>query len=87
MKMNNLVLGIAVMTAGLVSVSSAADKYWVKLKEPNGYRIPKIMGASGDQALMTGYDYFDWYGITQHRTWFKPSYSSLADNSKVLLRR
>ena len=68
----------------LVCLATAqAKKYTVNLKPPNGYRIPKIMGASGDQALTTGYDYFDWYGITQHRTWFKPSYSSLADNSKV----
>ena len=41
------------------------------------------MGASGDLALKTGYDYFNWYGITEHRTWFKPSFSSLADNSDV----
>jgi len=41
------------------------------------------MGASGDLALKTGYDYFNWYGITEHRTWFKPSFSSLADHSGV----
>jgi|GEM_PF-5276528 len=41
------------------------------------------MGASGDLALTTGYDYFNWYGITEHRTWFKPSFSSLPNDDAV----
>ena len=69
--------------SGWPSSGSTAEKYSIVLKRPNGNRIPKILGASGDLALTTGYDYFKWYGITQHRTWFKPSFSSLADNSGV----
>lgn len=58
-------------------------EYSLTLQPPNGYRIPKIMGASGDQNLVTGYDYFNWYGITEHRTWFKPYFSTLADDSGI----
>ncbi|MDF7809072.1 hypothetical protein P4E94_16625, partial [Pontiellaceae bacterium B12219] len=64
---------------GLVGTVS----YSLVIEPPNEYRIPKIMGASGDQALLTGYDYFDWFGITEHRTWFKPSFSSLPDDSGI----
>jgi len=66
-----------------LALAQSAENYSIKIEPPNGHRIPKIMGASGDQALITGYDYFNWYGITEHRTWFKPSFSSLADNSQV----
>ncbi|MEP4078395.1 discoidin domain-containing protein [Haloferula sp.] len=57
--------------------------YSLVIEPPNGYRIPKVMGASGDLALDTGYDYFDWYGITEHRTWFKPTFSDDGDTSAI----
>lgn len=59
------------------------EDYSITLLPPNGYRIPKLLGASGDQVITTGFDYFDWYGITHHRTWFRPTFSELADNSSV----
>lgn len=82
-KTNALVLGVFAVMVGLASAQSASEEYSIVLERPNGYRIPKIMGATGDLALATGYDYFNWYGITEHRKWFKPSFSSLADNSRV----
>lgn len=57
--------------------------YSMALQEPNGINVPKIVGATGDLALLTGYDYFEWYGITEHRTWFKPSFSNLPNTSNV----
>ncbi|MDF7809596.1 hypothetical protein P4E94_19315, partial [Pontiellaceae bacterium B12219] len=57
--------------------------YSLVLSPPNGHRIPKVLGGSGDTAMLTGYDYFDWWGITEHRTWFKPTFSSLGDDSGV----
>ena len=80
---NYLIVAIVALMAGWTSSSITAQTYSIAIKRPNGDRIPKILGASGDLALTTGYDYFKWYGITQHRTWFKPSFSSLADNSGV----
>ncbi|MDF7798611.1 hypothetical protein P4C99_04005 [Pontiellaceae bacterium B1224] len=75
--------GIVVVMAGWASAGAALEEYSIVLGAPNGYRIPRIMGASGDPALTTGYDYFNWYGITEHRTWFKPSFSSLADDRGI----
>ena len=81
--MKHLVIGIVVVMVGWTASVATAQKYSIVVKRPDGNRIPKILGASGDLALTTGYDYFRWYGITQHRTWFKPSFSSLADNRGV----
>ena len=81
MKTIGWVAGIAAVL--VISAGSAPEEYSIVLEPPNGYRIQKIMGASGDLALKTGYDYFNWYGITEHRTWFKPSFSSLADDSSI----
>lgn len=67
--------------------SPSGLEYAMVLESPNGYRVPKILGASGDLAQLTGYDYFSWYGITEHRTWFKPSFSSLANDSGVTSAR
>ncbi|MDP4289884.1 MAG: DNRLRE domain-containing protein [Bacteroidota bacterium] len=57
------------------------DNYLVKLSAPSGYRIPKIIGASGqissNPSAFTNPDYFQWYGITHHRYWFKPTFSRL----------
>jgi len=78
-----LVVGVVAVMVGWTSSVATAQQYSIVLKRPNGDRIPKLLGASGDLALTTGYDYFKWYGITQHRTWFKPSFSSLPDNSGI----
>ncbi len=66
----------------LFSINSLfADNYTVELGTPNGFRVPAIIGASGEisgsQSAFTTLDYFQWYGITHHRFWFKPSYSNL----------
>ena len=63
--------------------SPSDQEYSITVQSPNGYRIPKILGASGDFALKTGYDYFDWFGITEHRTWFKPTFSDLTNDKNV----
>lgn len=65
------------------SVAVAGLEYSIVLERPSGDRIPKILGASGDLVMETGYDYFKWYGVTERRTWFKPSFSELADESRV----
>ena len=57
--------------------------YSIALQAPDGTNIPKIVGASGNTQMLTGYDYFNWFGITEHRSWFKPSFPSLPDNSSV----
>ena len=58
-----------------------ADTYAVRLGGPGADRVPKIIGASGqisgDPASFTTADYFQWYGITHHRYWFKPRFSQL----------
>jgi len=53
------------------------------MQSQNGCRIPKVIGASGGLIPLTGFDCFDWFGSTHHRTWFKPSISSLPDDSSV----
>ncbi|MBK1855224.1 LamG domain-containing protein [Verrucomicrobiaceae bacterium 5K15] len=62
---------------------ASAPPHSLVLKAPNGHRIPKIMGATADTAMLTGFDYLNWWGITEHRSWFKPSFSQLADNSSI----
>ena len=60
--------------------SARADTYTLVLQTTNGYRVPRIIGASGsiDSAKgFSGFDYFEWFGITHHRYWFKPSFSPL----------
>jgi len=49
--MKYLMVGIVVVMAGWASSVAIAQKYSIVLKRPNGERIPKIMGASGDLAL------------------------------------
>ncbi|MGJ8640520.1 MAG: CBM96 family carbohydrate-binding protein [Opitutaceae bacterium] len=84
MKTTNVwLLGISLLMAASAFASSTPEEYSIALERPNGYRIPKIMGATGDVSLDTGYDYFDWYGITEYRNWFKPAFSKLADNSRI----
>ena len=64
----------------LLATTSLADTFTLVLQPPNGRHVPRIIGASGsiDSAKgFTGYDYFDWFGITHHRYWFKPSFSTL----------
>ena len=69
--------------AGLVIALTSlarADTYTLVLQPTNGYRVPRIIGASGsiDSAKgFSGFDYFEWFGITHHRYWFKPSFSPL----------
>lgn len=60
--------------------SAKADSFQVTFQGTNGCRIPRIIGASGsidDPRGFTGFDYFEWFGITHHRYWFKPSFSTL----------
>ena len=76
---NGLAIGREIDILG----SPTGLEYSMVIERPNGDRIPKILGASGDLALKTGFDYFKWYGVTEHRTWFKPSFSSLADDSSI----
>ena len=64
----------------LVAAAAYADTYTLVLQPPNGYHVPRIIGASGsiDSAKgFTGFDYFEWFGITHLRYWFKPSFSPL----------
>lgn len=64
----------------LTALSAGADPYTLVLQPTNGFRAPRIIGASGsiDSARgFTGFDYFEWFGITHHRYWFKPSFSPL----------
>lgn len=62
---------------------ASAPPHTLVLKAPNGHHIPKIMGATANTAMLTGFDYFNWWGITEHRSWFKPRFSQLADNSAI----
>jgi hypothetical protein len=46
----------------------------IKVNGLNGLRVPAIIGASGSidsPRGFTGFDYFEWFGITHHRYWFK----------------
>jgi hypothetical protein len=64
----------------LAAAAVQADTYTLVLQPPNGYHVPRIIGASGsiDSAKgFTGFDYFEWFGITHHRYWFKPPFSPL----------
>jgi hypothetical protein len=47
---------------------------------PNGDNIPRVLGANAQPALLTGFDYFDWYGITHIRTWYSPKHLSSLPN-------
>ncbi len=67
----------------LLSLNLNAETYSIVMSPPNGNVVPKVMGASGDLVPLTGFDYFDWFGINYHRTWFKPAISSLSDDSSV----
>ena len=71
---------LAVSLLLLLLLSARADLFTVVLQPTNGLRVPRIIGASGsiDSAKgFTGYDYFEWFGITHHRYWFKPTFSTL----------
>ena len=72
---------LPLLLLSLLAVPSArADTYTLVLQTTNGYRVPRIIGASGsiDSAKgFSGFDYFEWFGITHHRYWFKPSFSTL----------
>ena len=64
----------------LLAASARADTFTLVLQPPNGYQVPRIIGASGsiDSAKgFTGFDYFQWFGITHLRYWFKPAFSPL----------
>jgi len=64
----------------LSPLRAPADTFNVVLQGPNGKHIPEVLGASGSIdsiKAFTGFDYFEWYGITHHRYWFKPSFSPL----------
>ena len=74
---------IGSMSARAESIDDSVPPHELVLKGPNGHRIPRIMGASGDTAMLTGFDYMNWWGVTQHRSWFKPKFSSLSDNSSI----
>jgi hypothetical protein len=67
----------------LLSISTYAVTYSIVMKAPNGNRVPKILGASGNPIPLTGFDYFDWFGINYHRTWFKPDISTLPNDGSV----
>ncbi|MDF7822661.1 discoidin domain-containing protein [Pontiellaceae bacterium B12227] len=75
-----MVLGLALSTG---SFSWAASDWDMELQAPNGWRIPKIMGATGQVNPLTGYDYLSWYGITEHRGGYKPPFSDLPDISGI----
>ncbi len=72
---------LPLLLLSLLAVPSArADTYTLVLQATNGYRVPRIIGASGSidsTKGFSGYDYFEWFGITHHRYWFKPSFSPL----------
>jgi 2-phospho-L-lactate guanylyltransferase (CobY/MobA/RfbA family) len=51
---------------------------------PNGDTIPRVLGANGTPAVATGFDYFDWFGITHRRTWYGyKGFSTLPDDGSV----
>ncbi len=72
----------AALVASLLAAPllARADTFTVVLQNTNGYRVPRIIGASGSidsTKGFTGYDYFEWFGITHHRYWFKPTFQTL----------
>lgn len=71
-------LGMMGVTAGV-----QAETFSLVMQPPNGEKIPKIMGANANVVPSTGYDYMVWFGMTHHRTWFKPKLASRPDNSSV----
>ena len=53
----------------LLASAARADTYTVVLQTTNGYRVPRIIGASGSidsTKGFSGFDYFEWFGITHH---------------------
>jgi hypothetical protein len=62
---------------------ASAPPYALVLEPLNGYRVPRIMGATANTAMLTGFDYLDWWGVTEHRSWFKPAFSTLTDDSGI----
>ncbi len=72
--------GFPLLLSLLLAAAIHADTYTLVLQPTNGFRIPAIIGASGSIDSVKGFsafDYFEWFGITHHRYWFKPSFSSL----------
>ena len=64
----------------LLASAARADTYTVVLQTTNGYRVPRIIGASGSidsDKGFSGFDYFEWFGITHHRYWFRLGASTL----------
>ena len=61
-------------------MNGVRDCWVVQLQGPNGFHIPQILGASGsiDSPLgFTGFDYFEWFGITHNRYFFDLAISPL----------
>ena len=72
--------GALLALLSLLVPAGRADTFHLVLQGTNGLRVPRILGASGslDSAKgFSGFDYFEWFGITHHRYWFKPSFSPL----------
>jgi hypothetical protein len=68
------------LTSLLAVASARADTYTVVLQPTTGYRVPCIIGASGSidsTKGFSGFDYFEWFGITHHRYWFRLAFSPL----------
>jgi len=71
---------LALLASLLVLSPARADPWGIALQGTNGCHVPGIIGASGSIQRaqgFTGFDYFEWFGITHHRYWFKPSFSPL----------
>lgn len=71
---------IGILSLHLLPVPAMrADTFTVVLQGTNGYRVPRIIGASGDISNkgFSGFDYFEWFGITHHRYWFRLGASTL----------
>lgn len=74
------VLHLLLLPLLLAAAAARADTYTLVLQPTNGLRVPRIIGASGSidsPKGFSGFDYFEWFGITHHRYWFKPSFSPL----------
>jgi len=73
---------IAVLLAGLGVfgiTSSFADAWNITVGGPNGRNVPRVMGGCSDidASGYTALDYFEWFGITHYRYWFRLGSSPL----------
>lgn len=62
------------------TVPMLSSSWNITIQGPNGHKVPAVLGASGtinSPLGSSGFDYFEWFGITHNRYFFDAQFSTL----------